>query len=99
MTDHSENMRIRINSGEFGSPPQMDKVNAAWAELLSQVSKEGKPNYISISGLWSGKGKVAYSGYMNDSLVIPAGVKLLVFNNDKEGNPDRPDLNLVYVEE
>ena len=99
MTNHAAEMQKRINNGEFGSPPQMDKVNAAWEIILSDVVKESKPTYVSVSGLWQGKGKVAFQGYTSDEITIPAGVKLLAFNNDKEGNPDRPDLNLVYVDE
>ena len=78
----------------------MDKVNEAWAVILEQVAKEGQPVYVSISGLWAQKGgKVAYSGWTTDAITIPAGVKLLAFRNDKEDNPKRPDLNLVYVDE
>ena len=32
--NNTEEMNRRIESGEFGSPPDFNKINEAWADLL-----------------------------------------------------------------
>jgi len=58
------------------------------------MNADGEP--IAISGLWPGKGKVAYEGRTEEELIIPKGSKILQFINNKE-HDGQPDYNLVYV--
>ena len=49
-------------------------------------------------GLWRGKGKVAYTSYVKQDLTIPAGAKVLVFQNPNATAENRqPDLRVVFV--
>jgi len=99
MGNEHEEMKRRIENGEFGSPksPDIMKINEAWAQILKSV--QGKqPNYHSISGLWKEKNsnKVAFAGRTQEDIHIPAGTRLLCFNRESD-NERAPDLGLVYV--
>ena len=54
----------------------------------------------SAFSLWGGRGKVSYSGYNQENLVIPKGAKILVFKNTT-ATPEnkRPLLNVCFVVE
>lgn len=57
-----------------------------------------KTTFNSVSGLWSGRGKVAYNGRTREEVVIPKGAKLLAFRNTNANSENRqPSLNLVWV--
>jgi predicted metallo-beta-lactamase superfamily hydrolase len=45
--------------------------------------------------LWSGRGKVAYTGVIETD--IKAGTKILLFANDQDGNAKRPVYRIVSV--
>ena len=99
MQDIMNAMNARVAAGEFGNPPNMEQVNAAWSEYLEEeVSKRGrKPVYNNISGLWpENSNKVAFSGRVKDDVVIPSGSKVICFNNDS-ANEKAPALSLVWV--
>jgi len=99
MDNIQEQMGQRIASGEFGSPPDISQINAAWSEYMEEeLAKRGaKPIYNTISGLWiETSGKVAYSGRVKEEITIPAGAKLLCFRNTSE-NEKAPTLSLVWV--
>ena len=54
----------------------------------------------SAFSLWAGKGKVLYSGWVQENVVIPKGAKVLIFAN--EGATDenkRPAVNICFVDE
>ena len=99
-----EEINQKINEmmerGDFGTPASPELISQAWKNLASElVSRlnEGKPIYNSISGLWAQDGgKVAYSGYAKEEVVIPENTKILAFRQDKT-NDSQPDLSLVYV--
>ena len=93
-------MNQRIANGEFGTPVNVQQMNAAWAEYLEEeIAKQGrKAIYNNISGLWAqDKGKVAFSGRVKDGVTIPAGAKLLCFSRDREANERAPEMGLVWV--
>jgi hypothetical protein len=95
--NHIELMNQRIANGEFGNPVDSSRLNAAWADLLAKA-EDKTPNYNKISGLWAegGDGKVAFSGYTKEDIVIPAGKKLLCFRKNSD-NEKAPDMDLVFV--
>lgn len=64
-------------------------------------NKDSKPTtFHSVSGLWNGRGKVAYTGNTRQEVTIPKGAKLLVFVNPNATPANRqPAYNLVYVVE
>lgn len=96
----SEEMKRRTESGEFGTPPDLQLVNDAWADVLEKemqrVGKNG--NYNSITGLWPRNGtKVAFDGRVQDEVTIPAGSKVLCFYGNPEPGTRQPEFRLVYV--
>ena len=94
-----EEMRKRIEEGEFGPLTEgiSDQLRAI-IDATAELAKQAKGEICSISGLWAGRGKVAYEGRTGEDLTIPAGSKILVFNNNKTDDK-QPDLNLCYVED
>ena len=97
--NNMEEMNRRIESGEFGSPPDFNKINEAWADLLEiEMSKQGrKANYTSITGMWKQNGKVAFSGRVTEDITIPAGTKILAFHGEPEEGSRQPDIRLCTV--
>lgn len=96
----SEEMKRRMESGEFGTPPDLNLVNDAWADMLEkEMQKVGKNgNYNSITGLWPRSGdKVAFDGRTRDEITIPAGSKILCFYGNPEPGTRQPEFSLVYV--
>jgi hypothetical protein len=98
----SDEIKRRMESGEFGNPPNIDMVNNAWADILeSEMSKQGRNGtYTSITGMWKparAGGKVAYSGRVKEDVLIPAGTKLLAFNGEPEEGTRQPDIRLTMV--
>ena len=65
---------------------------------MTTNNNENESEPIAISGLWPGKGKVAYEGRTQEDLNIPKGSKILMFTNNKE-HDGQPDYNLVYVQD
>jgi len=65
---------------------------------MATPKKDGK---IEIAfALWNGRGKVAYSGFVKEEVVIPAGAKVICFiNNDANAANKRPHLSVCYVVE
>lgn len=63
------------------------------------VDNGGKSNDMERAfGLWRGKGKVAYTSYVKEDLTIPAGAKILVFENGSATADNRqPNLRVVFV--
>lgn len=99
-TEAMEEMNRRMDSGEFGSPPDMALVNNAWQEILElKLQEAGKNgNFNSITGLWPRSGeKVAFDGRVKEEITIPAGSKILCFYGNPEPGTRQPELNLVYV--
>jgi len=98
--EHINEINRRMESGEFGSPPDFSKVNAAWADLMEEemANRGSKAVFTSITGLWRRNGnKVAYDGRTQEDVLIPAGTKLLAFHGDPEPGTRQPDLSLVFV--
>ena len=95
--NQTERMNQRIANGDFGTPPDMNRVNQAWAELLNKAENK-TPNYNKISGLWAegNNGKVAFSGYTKEDIHIPAGKKILCFRKESD-NEKAPVMDLVFV--
>jgi len=95
--NQTEKMNQRIANGDFGTPPDHLRISAAWAELLDKAENK-TPTYNKISGLWDegGNGKVAFSGYTKEEVIIPAGKKILCFRKDSE-NEKAPAMDLVFV--
>lgn len=96
----SDEMKRRMHSGEFGSPPDLSLVNDAWAEILeTEMSKQGRNGtFTTITGMWKTRGgKVAFKGRTQEDIMIPAGTKILAFNGDPEEGSRQPDLRLVTV--
>ena len=49
---------------------------------------------------WDGRGKVAYTTYAKEQIVIPAGAKILMFRNNNATPQNRqPSINVVFVVE
>ena len=82
-------MERRLESGEFGQPPNFDfaRYNEAWAQLI-----ENGPltKYHSVCPLWIKEGmhdpskKVVFEcNKVREEVVIPAGVKVLVLKTAK----------------
>ena len=103
MSNHaSEEMKRRIENGEFGNPkrPDMQQVNDAWADLLeAELHKAGTGgNYNNICGLWPRNGeKVAFDGRTQEDVNIPAGTKVLCFYGNPEPGTRQPEFRLTYV--
>tara|TARA_B100001564_G_C20425991_1_gene572341 strand:+ start:35 stop:691 length:657 start_codon:yes stop_codon:yes gene_type:complete len=98
----SDEIKRRMENGEFGNPPDIDMVNNAWADILeAEMSKQGRNGtYTSITGMWKAArtgGKVAYSGRVKEDIMIPAGTKLLAFNGEPEEGSRQPDIRLTMV--
>jgi len=52
----------------------------------------------SVFGLWRGRGKVAFSCHVSEEIVIPAGAKILAFQNETANDSNRrPHLSICYV--
>ncbi len=99
-TEATEEMNRRMESGEFGNPPDMALVNNAWQEILETKLQEAGKNgtFNNITGLWPRNGdKVAFDGRVKDEITIPAGSKVLCFYGNPEPGTRQPELNLVYV--
>lgn len=94
-------MRKRIEEGEFGPLTEgISEQLRAIIDATAELAKQAKGEICSISGLWAGRGKVAYEGRTHDQvLTIPAGSKILVFNNNNKTDDRQPDMNLCYVED
>jgi hypothetical protein len=53
-----------------------------------------------LFSLWQGKGKVLYSGWVQENVVVPKGAKILIFANDgATAENKRPAVNVCFVEE
>jgi hypothetical protein len=65
----------------------MSKQNPQNTEQETTLEKSG--------ALWSGRGKVAFTGLIEAD--IKAGTKILLFTNDQAGNPKRPVYRIVSV--
>jgi hypothetical protein len=97
-------MEQRLANGEFGMPPDFNKVNDAWSQLVEQGTKTV---YNQVCPLWIKEGlkdpsqKVLFECNMTrEQVIIPAGVKMLVLKTPlpkKTGT--QPDANMVYVTE
>tara|TARA_B110000263_G_scaffold96655_1_gene84412 strand:+ start:305 stop:661 length:357 start_codon:yes stop_codon:yes gene_type:complete len=99
MNDIGE-INLRIENGEFGNPPNLQLLNAAWAEIIEEEKSKqnGNANYTSITGMWRQSGnKVAYSGRTDETITIEAGTKILLFFGEPEEGTRQPDLRLVSV--
>jgi hypothetical protein len=65
----------------------MSKQNNPTEEIETTLEKSG--------ALWSGRGKVAFTGLIETD--IKAGTKILLFQNDQGDNPKRPVYRIVSV--
>lgn len=96
----SDEMRRRMESGEFGSPPDLNMVNDAWAEILeNEMSKQGKDGtFTTITGMWKTRGgKVSFKGRTQEDIMIPAGTKILALDGQPDEGSRQPDLRLVMI--
>ena len=60
--------------------------------------KNEKTPMEKVVSLWTGRGKVAYSGFVEEEITIPKGAKILAFNNSNATPQNRqPQLRLVWV--
>jgi len=65
---------------------------------MPEAKTEEKPTYNKVTGLWKGRGKVAFSAFIKEDTLLPAGSKLLVFSNEKSTEDNRhPEYNMVYT--
>jgi hypothetical protein len=97
-------MHQRIANGDFDMPPDVNKVNDAWSQLVEQG-----PKAVShpVCPLWIKEGvndrskKVLFEcNRTREQVIIPAGVKLLVLKTPlPKKNRTQPDANMVYVNE
>lgn len=63
-------------------------------------SDSDKTTFTSISGLWAGKGKVAFNGRTREEVTVPKGAKILLFKNSNATSENRqPAYNMVFVVE
>ena len=97
-------MERRLQSGEFGQPPNFDieRYNEAWAQL---VESGPRTVYNQVCPLWIKEGltdvnkKVVFEcNKTREEVFIPAGVKVLVLKNNKTNN-NQPDASVVYITE
>tara|TARA_B100000427_G_C15133569_1_gene431297 strand:+ start:25 stop:405 length:381 start_codon:yes stop_codon:yes gene_type:complete len=100
--DASDEMKRRIESGEFGNPkrPDMEAVNDAWQDVMESKMREMGNNgtFNSITGLWPRNGnKVAFDGRTREEITIPEGSKILCFYGNPEPGTRQPEFSLVYV--
>ncbi len=98
--DEIYDMERRIQSGEFGSPPDLALVNEAWNQRLRERIHEvrGGGEFHSITGLWPRSGmKVAFDGRVAEDITIPQGSKVLCFYGNPEAGTRQPEYRLVYV--
>jgi hypothetical protein len=59
---------------------------------------DGQNGFNPAFGLWNGRGKVAYTTWAKDDIVIPKGAKILAFRNSNATESNRqPTLNVVWV--
>tara|TARA_B100001123_G_C14721527_1_gene793287 strand:+ start:261 stop:464 length:204 start_codon:yes stop_codon:yes gene_type:complete len=66
--------------------------------MASKSEKDGV--IVQLFGLWKGRGKVAFTSYVKEDIVIPKGAKLLAFKNSEANNSNRyPDISVCYVVE
>ena len=48
--------------------------------------------------VWKGRGKVAFTTWAKEDIVIPAGAKILIFKNEAATTENRqPDMKVVWV--
>ncbi|MFL2961041.1 MAG: HRDC domain-containing protein [Candidatus Thalassarchaeaceae archaeon] len=96
----SDEIRRRMESGEFGSPPDLNMVNNAWAEILeNEMSKQGRDGtFTTITGMWKTRGgKVSFKGRTQEDIMIPAGTKILALDGQPDEGSRQPDLRLVMI--
>ena len=66
--------------------------------MVDKSNSDKKTDFNNISGLWAGRGKVAFTGNCREEVLIPKGAKLLVFKNTNATPENRqPQYNLVFV--
>ena len=65
---------------------------------MSSKNNNQKTAFNDAFSMWDGRGKVAYSTYAKEEIVIPKGAKILGFRQN-EATPEnrRPSLKLVWV--
>ena len=56
---------------------------------------EQETTLVKAGALWTGRGKVAFTGVVEHDLKV--GDKILLFPNNKDGNTKRPDFRIVVV--
>ena len=67
-------------------------------KVASEKQKNGKIE--SAFSLWKGKGKVLFSGWVQENVVIPKGAKILIFSNEgATAENKRPAINVCFVDE
>jgi len=58
----------------------------------------GQNGFNPAFALWKGRGKVAFTTWAKEEIVIPAGAKILGFVNQNASTENRqPDLKIVWV--
>lgn len=63
------------------------------------ATKQENENKIQTAfALWNGRGKVAYSGFLKEEVTIPAGAKVIAFQNKDATQENRkPTLSICWV--
>lgn len=63
-----------------------------------KVSEDEKSVFTTVTGLWPSMGKPLGQARVEQDIIIPAGTKLLLFENGTATAENRrPHLNLVHV--
>ena len=66
--------------------------------MADKKTDSSTATFHNLTGLWTGKGKVAFSGRMREDASIPKGAKLLAFRNPNATPENRqPTYNLCWV--
>ena len=67
---------------------------------MGDEATQDKPTMNKAFALWEGRGKVAFQGFIQEDLTIPAGAKVLAFRNtDATSSNRQPHLRFVWLVE
>ena len=66
--------------------------------MNNKEQEEKKSEFNDMFALWQGRGKVAFSTWIKEEIVIPAGAKILAFKvEDANEDNNKPTYRLVWT--
>lgn len=66
--------------------------------MINEIEEEKKSEFNEMFALWQGRGKVAFSTWVKEEIVIPQGAKILVFKvEDANEENNKPTYRLVWT--